>query len=196
MAAVDDNRERILAAAEELLRRFGPEKFRIVDVAQALDMSHGNIYRYFPDKKAITDTMAQRWLAKITGSLQTIVAGQTDAAARLEKWVRTLVKLKRQKAAADPEMFRAYYAIAETSHEVVAEHIHHLVVQLAEIVRSGTKTGEWNIQNPTKAAEVILNATVIFHHPAFVARPGSQLTEASVRDTLKLLVAGLRSGVL
>lgn len=196
MAVVDDNRERILAAAEQLLRRFGPEKFRIVDVAQALSMSHGNIYRYFSDKKAITDTIAQRWLGKITDSLQTVAARRIGAATRLEEWVLTLMKLKRQKAKADPEMFRTYCAIAEASREVVAEHIQHLVAQLAEIIRSGTETSEWNVRSPARAAEIILNATIIFHHPAFVARPGSQPTEASARDTLKLLVAGLRSGVL
>jgi AcrR family transcriptional regulator len=196
MAAGDDSRERILEAAEELLRRFGPEKFRIVDVAQALNMSHGNIYRYFSDKKAITDTIAQRWLAKITGSLQIIVSRRTGAASRLEGWVLTLMKLKRQKVTADPELFRTYYAIAEASHDVAAEHIHHLIGQLTEIIRSGTDTGEWNVRNPIKAAEVILNATVIFHHPTFVGRPGPQPTEASARDTLKLLVAGLRSGIL
>ena len=104
------------------------------------------------------------------------------------------MKLKRQKVTADPEL--SDYAIAKASHDVVAKHIHHLIGQLTEIIRSGTDTGEWNVQNPTKAAEVILNATLIFHHPTFAARPGPQPTEASARDTLKLLVAGLRSGLL
>jgi AcrR family transcriptional regulator len=197
MAAGEESRERILEAAEELLRRFGPEKFRIVDVAQALGMSHGNIYRYFSDKEAILDKIAQRWLAKITGPLQEIVSGRTaTAATRLEEWVLTLMRLKRRKATADPELFRTYQAIAEASRDVVAEHIRHLIAQLAEIIRNGTEAGEWNVRSPTKAAEAILNATTFLHHPAFVSRPGPQPTEASALDTLKLLIAGLKSGVV
>jgi AcrR family transcriptional regulator len=45
-------------------------------------MSHGNIYRYFSDKEAIIDTIARRWLAKITGPLQEIVAGRAAAASQ------------------------------------------------------------------------------------------------------------------
>ena len=36
MAAEPLTRERILAAAEEALRRYGPAKMNVVDVAQAL----------------------------------------------------------------------------------------------------------------------------------------------------------------
>ena len=40
--------ERILDAAEEVLRRFGPTKTTVVDVARALGVSHGSVYRHFP----------------------------------------------------------------------------------------------------------------------------------------------------
>ena len=36
--------ERILAAAEDVLRRYGPGKATVVDVAQALGVSHGSVY--------------------------------------------------------------------------------------------------------------------------------------------------------
>jgi len=84
----------------------------------------------------------------------------------------------------------------EASRDVVAEHIRHLILQLTEIIRNGTEAGEWNVRSPTKAAEAILNATIVFHHPAFVSRPGPQPTDASARDTLKLLIAGLKSGAI
>jgi len=35
--------EAILDAAEEALRRFGPAKTSVVDVARALDVSHGSV---------------------------------------------------------------------------------------------------------------------------------------------------------
>ena len=63
----------ILDAAETVLRRFGPKKASVVDVARALGVSHGSIYRHFPSKKALRDAVAGRWLAgrarngKLTG---------------------------------------------------------------------------------------------------------------------------------
>ena len=195
-SAPDQSRERILEAAETLLRRFGPEKFRIVDVAEALGMSHGNLYRYFSDRQAILDTIAQRWLTKIIEPLQKIVRKRTTAERRLEEWILTLIRLKRRKVTADPELFRTYHAVAEAARMVVEEHIGHLSAQLAEILRSGSERGEWKVRKAQKAAETILRATLVFHHPSFVAGPGPQPTEANARDLIKLLVAGLKSGAI
>jgi AcrR family transcriptional regulator len=36
--------EQILEAAEDVLRRFGPGKATVVDVARALGVSHGSVY--------------------------------------------------------------------------------------------------------------------------------------------------------
>jgi hypothetical protein len=48
MATETLTQERILEAAEEVLRRFGPAKANVVDVARALGVSHGSVYRHFP----------------------------------------------------------------------------------------------------------------------------------------------------
>ncbi len=49
------NAERILDATEEVLRRFGPTKTTITDVARVLSVSHGAVYRYFPSKALLRD---------------------------------------------------------------------------------------------------------------------------------------------
>ena len=43
-------KEEILNTTEQVLRRFGPEKASVVDVARALNVSHGTIYRHYPSK--------------------------------------------------------------------------------------------------------------------------------------------------
>ena len=40
------SRDRILAAAEDVIRRFGPDKANVVDVARALGVSHAAVYRH------------------------------------------------------------------------------------------------------------------------------------------------------
>jgi len=49
--------EKILTATEEVLRRFGPAKASVVDIARALRVSHGSIYRHFPSKAALLDAV-------------------------------------------------------------------------------------------------------------------------------------------
>ena len=57
-----------IEAAEEVLRRFGPAN--VVDVARALGVSHGSVYRHFPSKAALRDAVTERWLAEISGPLE------------------------------------------------------------------------------------------------------------------------------
>jgi AcrR family transcriptional regulator len=52
--------EQILEASEDVLRRFGPAKATVVDVARELGVSHGSVYRHFPSKAALRDAVAER----------------------------------------------------------------------------------------------------------------------------------------
>ena len=53
--------DQILVAAEDVLRRYGPEKANVVDVARALGVSHGSVYRHFPSKAALRGAVTDRW---------------------------------------------------------------------------------------------------------------------------------------
>ena len=64
--------ERILEATEDVLRRFGLAKATVVDVARALDVSHGSVYRHFPSKASLRDAVAKRWLDRVSTPLETI----------------------------------------------------------------------------------------------------------------------------
>ena len=83
--------ERILDVTEDVLRRFGLAKATVVDVARALDVSHGSVYRHFPSKASLRDAVAKRWLDRANAPLEKIAEGSGPAAARLERWLRAHV---------------------------------------------------------------------------------------------------------
>src|SRR5215212_2222302 len=107
--------ERILETTEEVLRRFGPTKATVVDVARALGVSHGSVYRHFPSKAALREAVAERFLAETSAPLEAI----DDPKA----WFETLMATKRAKAAEDPELFATYVALALESGDVVKRHV-------------------------------------------------------------------------
>lgn len=108
--------QRILDAAEAVLRRHGVEKANVVDIARSLGMSHGNIYRHYPSKKAILDAVAARWMQKVMVPLTAIADDRKKSAPeRLALWFDTLREAKRRKVLDDPELFRVYHGIAETT---------------------------------------------------------------------------------
>lgn len=189
-------RERILDAAVEVLRRHGPEKTAVVDVARALGVSHGAIYRHFPSKTALIDAVAERWLTSVSAPLETIAQSAKAPSARLRSWFETLVALKRRKILEDPELFAVYHAVSEASHRVVSEHIAHLRAQLVHILSDGAASGEFDIKNPEAAATAIFDATLRYHHPAFVAQSATPEADRSLKALLDLLLAGLKAGTL
>src|SRR3982074_1532384 len=97
--------ERILEVTEDVLRRFGLAKATVVDVARALSVSHGSVYRHFPSKAALRDAVAEQWLARLAARRAAVAAERGPAAERLRHWLDLLIASKRRKARSDPELF-------------------------------------------------------------------------------------------
>ena len=188
-------RERILDAAESVLRRHGAEKTNVVDVAKVLGMSHGNIYRHFPSKKALLDAVAVRWLEKVTLPLAAIAADTAlPAAERLTKWFDKLRILKRRKVQDDPELFHVYHKHVATMRDVTDKHVQALLSQLERIITDGITAADFSPKlHAPAAAGAFLQATARFHHPAMIMLDPPP-TDADARMVLALLLAGLRAG--
>src|ERR1700730_14922492 len=79
--------ERILMKSTDVLRRFGLAKATVVDVARALDVSHGSVYRHFPSKASLREAVAKRWLERLSAPLGNIVEGSEPAPVKLDRWL-------------------------------------------------------------------------------------------------------------
>lgn len=187
--------ERILDAAEEVLRRHGVEKTNVVDIARALGMSHGNIYRHYPSKQALIDAVALRWLHAMLRPLEAITRNEgLSAAVRLSQWFDTLREMKRRKVLDDPELFRVYHHIVGQAPQIVEEHVAAIRSQVARIIADGMAAGEFSQElDPDKAAWAFLQATSPFHHPALILQAGD-VSDADARAVFGLLLAGLKAG--
>ncbi|GGN55973.1 TetR family transcriptional regulator [Streptomyces albiflavescens] len=185
--------ERILEATEEVLRRHGPAKATVVDVARALGVSHGSVYRHFRTKTALREAVTQRWLDRTCQALAGTAAEDRDPEARLRDWIRGLAEAKRRKAADDPELFATYGVLAGENREVVAAHLVDLIAQLTSIVEAGVATGAFTTPDPEATARAVFEATSSFHDPRHATewqRPGIDEEFTTLVD---LLVRGLRA---
>jgi AcrR family transcriptional regulator len=161
--------ERILDAAEEVLRRFGPAKATVVDVARALGVSHGAVYRHFPSKAALRDAVLERWLGRVSAPLAAIATEEGPATERLHRWLDMLMATKQEKVRGDPELFATYTSLAGEAREVVAAHVECLVQQVAQIIADGVARGEFSVADPADAARAVIDATARFHNPIHAA---------------------------
>jgi AcrR family transcriptional regulator len=158
-------REEILQAAEDVLRRHGPAKTNVVDVARALNVSHGSVYRHFPSKAALREAVAERFLETVCAPLAEI----DDP----KQWFDTLIAGKRARAQEDPELFANYVALALESGDAVRTHVEALIAQLTGIV------------GDERTARALFDATARWHDP----RHAQEWTEPGADDAFEAVWA-------
>jgi AcrR family transcriptional regulator len=185
--------ERILEVTEDVLRRFGLAKATVVDVARALDVSHGSVYRHFPSKASLRQAVAKRWLDRVSAPLDEIMAASGPAPARLEDWLRTLCTAKQKKVCEDPEMFATYLTLAREACTVVKAHREGLVDQIAAIISDGVQQGAFDAVDVKASARAIFEATSRYHHPAHAEEWKDPDLAVRLDALLALLLRGLEA---
>src|SRR5580698_8804719 len=187
-------RDRILATAEDVIRRFGPDKATVVDVARALGVSHAAVYRHVATKAELRDLVVRRWVEETMPPLRAIAAKPGPAPQRLRRLLDALIAVKRRRAADDPELFAAYRTLAQGAPSVVTAHVQELVELIATVIRSGVKEGTFRAVDPASAGRAVLLATSKFHHPAHAAEWADPGIDAAFNDVWQMLMNGLCVG--
>lgn len=183
--------EHILEAAQEVLRRFGPAKATVVDVARALGVSHGSVYRHFPSKTALREAVTRRWLDRAHAPVSQAAKAGGPAPQRLRGWLTSLFEAKRRKALDDPELFATFTTLVGQTSGVVAEHIAQLVSEIAGILRDGMAAGEFAEADVELTARAVLDATLRFHDPAYSGEWSQDGIDTAFEAVCALVLDGL-----
>ena len=69
-------RDKILKATSELLETVGVDELTTIRVAEAVGISVGTLYHYFPNKHAILHSLSENWIETVLNELEEI--GQRD----------------------------------------------------------------------------------------------------------------------
>ena len=184
--------DKILATAEDVIRRFGPAKATVVDVARALGVSHTAVHKHVGSKAELRDMVLGRWLESTMPPLRAIVAERGPAPKRLRKLIDALIAVKRRRSADDPELFTAYRTLAADAKSVIAAHVEEMIGLVAKIIASGVEEGTFRTVDPMAMGRAVLVATSKFHHPAHAAEWGDPAIDAAYEDVWQLLMDGLR----
>jgi len=151
-----DNRQRIIAAARQLVAKGGFREASINAVSNAVGLSTGAIYRYFPSKADLFVEVLDSAVTHEITVLRTVVDGPGTAKARL----RAAIELFAERALEGP--YLAYAFIAEpTDPEVEAARIlcrRRFGEVFEGVIRSGIKAQEFAPQSVEISAACIVGA--------------------------------------
>jgi AcrR family transcriptional regulator len=186
--------EAIVSATEEVLRRHGPEKTTVLDVARLLGVSHGSVYRHFPSKAALREAVIRRWLDQVQENL-TAAAKDLELSPpdRLRGLLTNMFAMKWAKAKEDPELFATFRVLAAEHSTVPSTHVASLLAQIRMIVVDGIASGDFAASEPEVIARAIFNATSRFHDPTHAAEWHSPEVETESASVISLILNGIRA---
>jgi AcrR family transcriptional regulator len=81
-------RERLVAAATQLLHQHGVERTTLADIAQAADVPAGNVYYYFKTKDEVIAAVIEAHAQQVKTTLASIDAHHRSPKSRLKAFVR------------------------------------------------------------------------------------------------------------
>ncbi len=186
-------REELLAAAEALLKKHGPGKVTVSEIAAVCGMSQPNAYRFFPSKKALMGEIAARWFASVEHDLGELAASDMAPDDAIRAWV--LIQLRHKRAAfdRDPDLFRAYLSLAADNMDVVAAHVAVIHETLERIVARRLRAirGRAIRAQVRRDAGLIYDMTLQYRDPTLIARARDICTDTRANSAVDILLRGL-----
>ncbi len=189
---------RILTEAAEHLRRYGPGRTTVTAIAEALGMSHANVYRYYPSKAAMIEAVSEVWLRPIESTLHDIADGPDPADDKLERMLGALGRAYRSKLEDDPRIFALFATAMSEGQAVARRHRTRIQAEMGRVVEDGLGAGAFTAQDQRRAMALIFDVLHRFIHPVSVALdrtlPRGQIDirfERAVRLTLRALAQGV-----
>jgi AcrR family transcriptional regulator len=187
----EEIKEKALQIAEEKIRYYGFEKFRLTDIAKELKVSHAALYNHFPDKAALLDAISERWLNRMDYTLELITKKETSPRQLIIEWFLKYHELKKEKVLNDPELFKSFNMAAELLKPFILQHLYNLNEQLLALVQKAIAAGEIYGESPEKIVQLLLEATVSFHHPRMVLDHKDEQRDVLLQKLVDVLLGGL-----
>lgn len=189
----EEIKERALQITEEKIRYYGFEKFHLTDLAKELKISHAALYNHFTDKAALLDAISERWLTQMDNILECITKKEVSPNNLIIEWFLKYHELKLEKVLTDPELFKSFNMAVELEKPFILKHLHNLDKQLFRLVQKSILAGKINRESPETVVQLLLEATMSFHHPRMVLDHKDENREPLLREILEILLSGLAS---
>ena len=187
----DETRERIARVAEELFRRMGFAKTAVADIAAELGMSPANVYRFFPSKTAIVDTICNRCLAEIERQAREIAGGDLPPGQRLEDMYLAILRYHRDNFLEERRVHDMVLVAMENNWHAILGHKENIKAMMAEVLEQGMADGVFRAHDSADVSEIIMGCMVCFCHPVLVAQCIDEDLEAKLRATMRFLLRAI-----
>jgi AcrR family transcriptional regulator len=189
----DEARARILEVAEKHFRRIGYHKTSVADIASELGMSPANVYRFFPSKRAINESICGRVVNEVAEIAFTIARTNAPALEKLDRLLTAVHHHSKTTLVKEKRMHDMIAAAMQENWAIIKAHVERMVTIFEAIIREGIEAGEFKVDDPAEVARAVKTAFTPFFHPILIEHcvQHGEDTEAGLREQIRFILRAL-----
>ncbi|GAT35343.1 DNA-binding transcriptional regulator, AcrR family [Terrimicrobium sacchariphilum] len=181
-----------MTKADQLFRQYGFMKTTVADIADELQMSTANIYKFFPSRNAILESCAERNIATLKAKLAGIVAIGGGSMDRLSQCVLSIFDFHKELLQNERQIFKLVVTAVEEGWPCIRDYDTFLQETFRQLIVQGVETGEFRQTDAAETAQAVLDCLSIALHPHIRYGHVHDSNEESVRAQLRFVAKALR----
>ena len=142
---IQTGRNALLEVVDDLIRKRGPVDLSMTDLAAAAGMSTSVLYRYFEDKEALLEAVAERFFAEKMAIMVDVTESDLPVEAKMYQYFARRYLGMVAQFEKEPDVLRSYLEIGQQYFEVVRGYVdlgdHYLSLIVAEAMEQGYFVG-------------------------------------------------------
>lgn len=189
----DKVRAHILEVAEAHCRRIGYHKTSVAGIASELGMSPANVYRFFPSRGAIIESICMRVVNEVADIAFSIARTNAPASEKLDRLLTAVHQHNQAKLIKERRMHDITVAATQENWAIIKAHIERMVTIFEAIIREGAEAGEFKVDDPSEAARAVNTAFTPFFHPILIEQciQHGEDIEAGLREQIRFTLKAL-----
>jgi len=189
-------RQRIIEIAGQLFRDVGYAKTTVADIAHALGMSPGNVYRYFPTKAAINEAICDLLVHSIEAQTRESFDKEGTATERLTRFLIAYHTIIRGSILKEKRLYDMVAVAMDEHWDVIIKHSYRMCDSICVILEQGIAAGEFRKMDCYKMAISIHEALAVYIYPSLIEhRVNENDSGSAMLDELKRLLDLLLHGL-
>lgn len=142
---IEAGRTQLLETVEAMIRKRGAFDLSMTDLAAEAGMSPSNLYRFFENKEAVFEAVAERWFTDKIAIMEDVIASDLLARDKMFAFFARRFRVMLESFSADPDLFKSHVELGQQHFEVVRGYVdlgdHYLAMIVAEAMEQGYFAG-------------------------------------------------------
>ena len=192
MTDLEAGREALLDHVEALIAQRGGVSITLAELAAAAGMSPANLYRFFENKEALYEAVAERWFAPKVRAMEDVLASDLPIRQKFYAFYARRLGMICDDYARDPALFRSYLELGQQHIEIVRGFIDLADHFLAELIAAAIAEGYFPGLEIDAAVSLVNLMLQTFCDPELVVMLIHSVSEEKLAIVVDTIFDGLR----